>query len=70
MGPRRVITLGLVVWLVFQIAFLTVGLGREHYLPLLLTHGLRGFRYPLFAFGFLVWITVVSPSHRLGSAPR
>ncbi len=53
-GPRRVITLGLVVWLVFQVAFLTIGLGHAQYLPVLLTYGLRGLGYPLFAFGFLV----------------
>ena len=71
-GPRRVILLGLVIWLVFQVLFLTVGLqfgsGHARYLPVLLTYGLRGFGYPLFAFGFLVWITVVTPVHRLGSA--
>ena len=67
-GPRRVITIGLGIWIVFEIAFLTMAL-TSHNLPLLLlTYGLRGFGYPLFAFGFLVWIVVATPAHRLGSA--
>jgi polyol permease family len=67
-GPRRVIAIGLGVWVIFQLAFLTVGLTSHSYPLLLLTYGLRGFGYPLFAFGFLVWITVAAPSHHLASA--
>ena len=69
-GPRRVIFLGLVLWIVFQVLFLTVGLGGGHASRTLvgITYGLRGLGYPLFAFGFLVWITVVAPPHRLSSA--
>jgi polyol permease family len=67
-GPRRVITLGLVLWLVFEALFLTVGLRSESLWLVLITYGLRGFGYPLFAFGFLVWITVAAPQRRLASA--
>jgi polyol permease family len=67
-GPRRVIIIGLAVWVVFQVAFLTVGLTSKSVPLLMLTYGLRGFGYPLFAFGFLVWITVVAPTRHLGSA--
>lgn len=66
-GPRRVIAIGLACWIGFQILFLTVGLSHG-YLGILLTYGLRGLGYPLFAFGFLVWITVAAPGHRLGAA--
>jgi polyol permease family len=67
-GPRRVIVIGLVLWVGFEVLFLTVGL-RTGSLPLLLiTYGLRGLGYPLFAFGFLVWITVAAPQRRLASA--
>jgi polyol permease family len=67
-GPRRVITIGLVLWVVFEVLFLTVGV-RSGSLPLvLITYGLRGLGYPLFAFGFLVWITVAAPKRRLASA--
>jgi hypothetical protein len=31
-------------------------------------YGIRGFGYPMFAFGFLVWITAVAPVARLGAA--
>jgi MFS family permease len=31
-------------------------------------YALRGFGYPLFAYGFLVWITAVTPKHEMGSA--
>ncbi len=67
-GPQRVIAVGLGVWVIFQLAFLTIGLTSHSYPLLLLTYGLRGFGYPLFAFGFLVWITVAAPAHHLASA--
>ena len=35
---------------------------------MLLTYALRGFGYPLFAYGFLVWITAATPAERLGTA--
>ena len=66
-GPRRVMTLGLVVWVVFEVLFLlSLQLGS---MPLVaLTYFLRGFGYPLFAFAFLVWINVVIPYERNGVA--
>jgi polyol permease family len=67
-GPRRVITIGLAIWVVFQVLFLKIGLSHASYPAVLITYGLRGFGYPLFAFGFLVWITVVAPKYRLASA--
>lgn len=67
-GPRRVIMLGLSLWLGFELLFLTVGLGTASLPLILITYGLRGLGYPLFAFGFLVWITVAAPERRLSSA--
>ena len=67
-GPRRVIMLGLVLWLGFELLFLTVGLHSASLPLVLITYGLRGLGYPLFAFGFLVWITVAAPQRRLSSA--
>ena len=66
-GPRRVITCGYIVWIVFQVLFLTFGISHG-VVALLLTYGVRGLGYPLFAFGFLVWITVVTPQRRLATA--
>lgn len=66
-GPRRVMVLGTVVWVVFEVLFL-VSLDM-HSLPLVfLTYFLRGFGYPLFAFAFLVWINVTVPEERNGKA--
>jgi polyol permease family len=67
-GPRHVIKIGLSLWLIFEILFLTFGLGRSNVSLILITYSLRGLGYPLFAFGFLVWITVVAPQERLASA--
>lgn len=67
-GPRRVIAIGLVVWLAFEVLFLLFGVRSGSYPAILITYGLRGFGYPLFAYGFLVWITVAAPSYRLASA--
>ncbi|WP_349017154.1 RbtT/DalT/CsbX family MFS transporter [Streptomyces luteolus] len=67
-GPRRVMWAGLGIWVVFQILMLAVAVPSVNYPMLLLSYGLRGFGYPLFAFGFLVWIAASTPQARLGSA--
>lgn len=67
-GPRRVILIGLIVWVTCQALFLIAGIRTGSYSAILITYGLRGFGYPLFAYGFLVWITVAVPKQRLGSA--
>ncbi|MCE4944840.1 MFS transporter [Streptomyces sp. VTCC 41912] len=67
-GPRRVMQLGLAVWIVFDVLYLTLALGPQNYPLMLLFYGLRGFGYPLFAFGFLVWITATAPAARMGTA--
>ncbi len=67
-GPRRVMALGLVIWVVLEVAFLTLGVGPGNYWMVLVTYALRGFGYPLFAYGFLVGITVTTPRRRLGTA--
>ncbi len=54
MGPRRVMMLGVVIWIVFQVLFLTLAVPTRNYNLMLLFYGLRGFGYPLFVFGFLV----------------
>jgi MFS family permease len=66
-GPRRVMLLGTVVWVVFEVLFLaSLGAGS---MPLVfLTYFLRGFGYPLFAFSFLVWVNLVTPKERNGAA--
>jgi hypothetical protein len=58
--------LGVVVWVVFQLAFLGA-LGLESVPLVAITYFLRGFGFPLFAFAFLVWINHVVPQERNGA---
>ncbi|MFF8283922.1 MFS transporter [Streptomyces albus] len=67
-GPRRVMWTGLAIWAVFDALYLLFALGTENYPLMLVFYGIRGFGYPLFAFGFLVWITGSAPKARLGTA--
>jgi polyol permease family len=67
-GPRRVMTAGFAIWTVFEVVFLLTLASGVGYLPLLVVYAARGFGYPLFAYGFLVWITAVTPARRLGTA--
>lgn len=67
-GPRRVMLLGLAIWVVFEVLFLAIAVPSQNYTLILITYAIRGFGYPLFAYGFLVWILAGSPANRLGSA--
>ena len=67
-GPRRVMCCGLGIWAVFEVVFLLTVASGAGYSMLLTSYALRGFGYPLFAYGFLVWITVATPERRLGTA--
>ncbi|MFG2137983.1 MFS transporter [Streptomyces sp. NPDC048650] len=67
-GPRRVMWAGLGVWAVFQLLFLALAIPMSSYPLMLLAYGLRGLGYPLFAYGFLVWVAAVAPRARLGTA--
>lgn len=67
-GPRKVMWVGLAIWAVFDVLYLVFALGTENYPMMLILYGIRGFGYPLFAFGFLVWITGTAPTARLGTA--
>lgn len=67
-GPKRVMLIGLAIWLVFHVGFLLLGVAPGNYLFILLLYGMRGFGYPLFAYGFLVWITFATPARNLGTS--
>src|SRR5437867_2109233 len=67
-GPRQAMAVGLAIWAVLEIGFLWLGLAQRSFWMVLVTYGLRGFGYPLFAYGFLVWISVAAPRQRLGTA--
>jgi polyol permease family len=66
--PRRIMLIGIAWWLIFHVLFLVFGLGPAN-LPLtLLFYGIRGFAYPLFFYGFFVWVVQKSRPHELASA--
>src|SRR4029079_5160664 len=67
-GPRQTMLAGLLIWNLLEVGFLLLGVGRHDYWATLILYGLRGFGYPLFAYGFLVWISVAVPRERLGTA--
>ncbi|WP_219822249.1 MFS transporter [Streptomyces sp. Ru73] len=67
-GPRRVMMAGFGAWIGFQVLLLAIAVPSMNYPLLLLSYGLRGIGYPLFAFGFLVWIAATAPERRLGTA--
>jgi MFS family permease len=50
-GPRKVMWAGLLIWLGFEIPFLTAGIAHANYFIIVLSYGLRGFGYPLFLSG-------------------
>lgn len=66
-GPRRVMIVGAIIWVVFELAFLGVALTTDLTWLIFITYGLRGFGYPFFAYGFLVWITATAPAKQLGT---
>ncbi|GAN96766.1 alpha-ketoglutarate/sugar transporter [Komagataeibacter europaeus NBRC 3261] len=67
-GPKRVMWIGLAIWGVFEVVFLTFGVAVNSYPIMLAAYTMRGFGYPLFTYGFLVWIAAATPPRQLGSA--
>ncbi|GBQ30016.1 MFS transporter [Gluconacetobacter azotocaptans] len=67
-GPKRVMWIGLAIWSVFEVAFLVMGLQVASFPMMVAAYTLRGLGYPLFAYGFLVWIAAATPPRQLGSA--
>ncbi|QHC23936.1 MFS transporter [Streptomyces sp. GS7] len=67
-GPRRVMTAGAGCWAVCHALMLAVAVPAHSYWLILITYGLRGFGYPLFAYGFMVWIMAGAPERQLGKA--
>lgn len=65
-GPRKVMAIGAVIWIVFELLFLGVALTSASNTALIfITYGLRGLGYPFFAYGFLVWISATAKAKRL-----
>jgi polyol permease family len=66
--PRRIMLAGVAWWLVFHVMFLWLGLGHLNLPLMLLFYGIRGVAYPLFFYGFFVWVVQRSRPHELASA--
>lgn len=67
-GPRKVMTIGFIFFVIGTVIFLSVGIPSMSLLVMLPTYSLRGLGYPLFAYSFLVWLTYYAPVERLGTA--
>ena len=67
-GPRRIMRIGVITWIVFHVLFLLFGLGEKNYALMVLFYGIRGLAYPLFIYAFVVWIAHVAPRERQASA--
>jgi polyol permease family len=67
-GPRRVMLAGFICWVVLEVVFLWPGVMGHNYPIMLAAYTLRGFGYPLFSYGFLVWVTLDTPEPVLGRA--
>lgn len=65
---RRVMLAGLLLFLFGSVCFLTFGLPSNNLAIMVPTYALRGLGYPLFAYGFLVWVAYEALPERLGSA--
>lgn len=68
LGTKKAMTLGVALFLIGTIVFLTIGLPSMNLWIMIPTYSLRGLGYPLFAYSFLVWLTYYTPSHKLGTA--
>ncbi|MFL4474298.1 MFS transporter [Paeniglutamicibacter sp. MACA_103] len=67
-GPRKVMFIGAGIWVAFEILFLVVALNASSVALIFIAYGLRGFGYPFFAYGFLVWISATANAKRLAVA--
>jgi polyol permease family len=67
-GPRKVMCLGAVIWLVFHAMFLQFGLSTQNLELIILFYCFRAIGYPLFVYSFVVWFTRAVAPARLASA--
>ncbi|MFE2943041.1 MFS transporter [Streptomyces sp. NPDC059255] len=67
-GPRRVMAIATVGWILFHAGFLAFGVMQHNYAMMLVMYGIRAIAYPMFVFAFVVWISYAAPQNRLSSA--
>lgn len=68
LGARKTMFLGFLVYVLGTIGFIILGISTFNFSYMMLFYAVRGFGYPLFAFGFLVWISYKTPKEKLGKA--
>lgn len=68
LGPRKVMLIGAISWVVLEIVFLVVGVGLHLTWVVVAAYALRGIGYPFFAYAFLVWLNTATPEHQRGSS--
>lgn len=66
--PKKTMLIGLIIYLLGTVGFIGMGMKSLNFPTMLVTYGLRGFGYPLFAYSFLVWISYLTPQKMLGRA--
>lgn len=66
-GPRKVMLLGVIDWVAFQVLFL-FSLEQGSVVLTTISYTLRGFGFPLFAFAVLMWINAIVDRARSGAA--
>ncbi|MCF4006234.1 MFS transporter [Corynebacterium uropygiale] len=67
-SPRRVMFMGLASFLIFDALFIVVGIPSGNIVLLMILYGMRGFGYPMLAYGFLTWMMLITPKARQSSA--
>ncbi len=67
-GPRKVMLIGTINWVLFEALFLLVGVGMGIHWVAIVAYTLRGIGYPFFAYAFLVWINTATPPHQRGTS--
>lgn len=66
-GPRRVMLAGAALWAVLEIVFL-LAVTQNNYPIMITAYAIRAIGYPFFAYGFLVWVTMDTPTQVMGKA--
>lgn len=67
-GARKAMLIGLVLFAVGTITFISIGIIPLNYPAMLISYGIRGFGYPLFAYSFIVWLSYRVPQQRMAFA--
>lgn len=66
--PKRIMGIATIGWIVFHAGFLFFGIMAHNYPMMMLMYAIRAIAYPLFVYGFVVWISYAAPQNKLSSA--